>query len=391
MNPLTLLTILFTAGIFLADKIRINPLLPGIVAVVFLTLALTSALTKRRILFELFLCCLTFSIGAFSIKNYYQLPKCHIARYAHYKSSQPYLIKGYVDSPADIKEGRSSFIFQAQQIQLGDASYNCCGKILAYLKTKRKFCYGQELILKGRLSKPPAFGGVSFRGYLYRQGVYAILHADSVSPGIGLKKNYALAAKIFAFWLKDRIESIIFKYLTRLPGSILDAMILGEKKHISPLIYRSMIKSGTVHILVVSGFNVGIVAFIIISILKLARLKRRLRILVAIPLLIIYCLVTGATNPVVRATIMAIVFMLSYFFKSEADIYNSLSLSALFILGLRPAQLFDVGFQLSFASVFSIAYLYPRIKALFRIDTIRIKYLKFLLETGLLSLSTWLG
>ncbi|MBM3254706.1 MAG: DUF4131 domain-containing protein, partial [Candidatus Omnitrophica bacterium] len=259
MNLLPPLAILFALGIFLADKIRINPILPGIVAVIFLTLALILALVKRKILFEIFLCCLVFSIGAFSLKNYHHLPKCHIARYTYYKSSQPYLIRGYVDSPAEIKEGRSSFIFQAQQIQLGEASYNCCGKILTYLKGKREFCYGQGLVLRGRLSKPFAFGGGSFRSYLYRQGVYAILHADSVSPGIGLKKNYVLAAKIFAFWLKDGIESVIFKYLSPLPGSILDAMILGEKRHIPPLVYSSMIKSGTVHILVVSGFNVGIV------------------------------------------------------------------------------------------------------------------------------------
>jgi competence protein ComEC len=113
----------------------------------------------------------------------------------------------------------------------------------------------------------------------------------------------------------------------------------------------------------VSGFNVGIVTFIIILLLKLIRLPRKVRLACAIILLILYCLVTGASTPVVRATVMAGVFLLAYLFKREPDIYNSLFLAAIFILAFNPRQLFDIGFQLSFASVFSIIYIYPKIKS----------------------------
>jgi competence protein ComEC len=142
---------------------------------------------------------------------------------------------------------------------------------------------------------------------------------------------------------------------------------------------------------VVSGFNTGIVTFIIVLFLRLLRLPRRLRIYIAIPLLIIYCLATGASNPVVRATVMAIVFLSSYLFKREADIYNSCALAAIFILIINPRQLFDVGFQLSFISVISIVYLHPKIEKFLRSDKLKARYIKFLVSGCSVSFSAWLG
>lgn len=116
-----------------------------------------------------------------------------------------------------------------------------------------------------------------------------------------------------------------------------------------------------------------------------------MRIILAAPLLILYCLATGASSPVVRATIMALVFMSAYLFKRQADIYNSLAISALFILAVNPQQLFDVGFQLSFVSVTSIVWLYPKIKRISGLQHLKIKFLRFMLEGCLVSFSAWLG
>jgi len=66
---------------------------------------------------------------------------------------------------------------------------------------------------------------------------------------VRLKQNRGLILKQLAFRLKDRMEEIIFKRVSFVPASILDAMILGEKRNIPVLINNSMMKSGTVHIL----------------------------------------------------------------------------------------------------------------------------------------------
>jgi competence protein ComEC len=77
--------------------------------------------------------------------------------------------------------------------------------------------------------------------------------------------------------------------------------------------------------------------------------------------------------------------------KREPDIYSSSALAALFILLINPQELFNISFQLSFACVLSIAYLYPKIKSLLGIEFLKIRYLRMLVEGCLVSFSAWIG
>ena len=83
--------------------------------------------------------------------------------------------------------------------------------------------------------------------------------------------------------------------------------------------------------------------------------------------------------------------MSAYLVKREADVYNSCAVALIFILVINPRQLFDIGFQLSFASVISIVYLYPKLKSFISSGVLKIRYLRFLIEGCLVSLSAWLG
>ena len=374
----------------MAGKIKIPFLGIYCSAVIFLILSLLSL--KKSLSFEIFLFCFIFLLGAVGLKNSQSLPLCHIAKYISYKNNYTYLVSGYIDSEPTLKNNKTSFIFKTREIQCGNLKHNCCGRILVYIKGKQYLNYAEELILRGNLHRP--FGSrnpkqKSYRNYLYNQSIFSIMSVKS--SVVRLNKYRGLIPKRFALWLKNKIEVIISKHASPVAASILEAMILGEKRNIPVLVYNSMIKSGTVHILVVSGFNVGLVAFIIIIFLKLVRLSRNMRFVLSVPLLILYCLMTGASNPVVRATVMAIVFMSAYFVKREPDIYNSCAVAMLFILGINPRQLFDIGFQLSFASVISIVYLYPRIKSLLRTDYLKIEIVRRPIEACLVSFSAWLG
>jgi len=168
-------------------------------------------------------------------------------------------------------------------------------------------------------------------------------------------------------------------------------MLLGEKKYIPPYITDAMVKSGTVHILVVSGFNVGIVTYVMLLLLKLTRLPKIYRFFSTACSLVSYCLITGASTPVVRATVMALVFVAAYWFRREPDLYHSCALAAMFILVINPRQLFDIGFQLSFSSVISIIYFTERIKRMLHLDSLSQPALKFITNSLLVSFSAWLG
>lgn len=382
-KPLAGIAIVFCLGIFFARQISMPFFWVYSFSAVFLITGFI--FFKKRMCFNFVLPGLIFCLGILAFQNSRILPRCHISRFVYYKDNTLYKIKGVIDSQPAFKNGRGSFLFKAQEMESGVFKQNCCGNIIAYVKGKGDFKYGEALMLSGTLSR------LRKQSYFYSQGILAAMRADSIRRIIRLNYHPGFSLKKFALQLKEKLEKIILCHTSKITAGVLEAMLLGDKKYVPPLLYQAMMKSGTVHILVVSGFNVGIVAFIVGLFLKLLRMPRRLRFCLAIACLILYCLLTGASTPVVRATVMGIFFIFGFLLKREPDICNSCALAAIFILAANPRQLFDIGFQLSFASVLSIIYLYPRLRALLSIGHIKIKYLRFMLDGCLVSLSAWLG
>ena len=391
-RPLVGIAIIFSLGIFSASKIKIPLILPCFFLIIFLILGLLAL--KKRIFFDIFLSCLIFSLGIAFIKSSQSLSRIDISKLVYYRNDQPYIVKGFISAEPIFKDQKTSFIFTTQVIEIGNLSKSCCGNILVRLNGGKDLSYGEGLILRGSLYRPFSNRDSrrqSYREYLYNQGIYFIMNVKTEADLVRLNKNRGLPIKRFALSLKQKVENIFLPHTSPLTLAILEAMVLGEKKNIPWFVNDTMMKSGTIHILVVSGFNVGIVSFIIILFLKLLRIPRKPRFIIAIPCLLLYCLLTGASNPVARSTVMAVVFMLGFLLKREPDIYNSLSIASLFILTVNPRQLFDIGFQLSFASVIAIVYLYPKIRTFLQIESLKTKYLKILLDGCLVSFSAWLA
>lgn len=391
--PLVWLVGCFALGIGAENFFPINFLALYLCAGIFF--ALTIIFFPRRRDSSLCLLCAMFFLGAAVLSNSRSIPKNHLARLINYQAGRDCRLKGYICSPPESKRGETSFLFQAEEAQFGGLKYYCRGRALVKLNGRVNFAYADRLLLKGRLFRPytKGPGAKTYRSYLSRQGVFCLMRvpAPGLAKKLGTARGAGIAIKQFALWLKGKMEKAIFKYLSALPAGIVDAMLLGERRGIPLAVSQAMMRSGTMHILVVSGFNTGIVVFIIGLALKLMRLPRKARPPAALPVLILYCLMTGASTPVLRATVMAIVFMFAYYFRREADIYNSCAAALLFVLAVAPEQLFDLGAQLSFVSVLSIVWLYPRIKKRLRADAFNTAWMRFLLDGCLVSLSAWLG
>jgi competence protein ComEC len=390
-RPLLACTVLFSLGIIAAYLIKRDWLFLSLSAA-FICISLLAQVRRKG--GDIILLCLSFLIGAGFYRNSEILPQSHIANFQVPKNGPPYALKGFVNSLPEYQNNRTRFVFTIEELYFPRLKRNCCGNVLIVIRGKVGVDYGDELIIQGSIRKAfgySVYGQKSYVDYLKSQGIYAIVQVANREGVVFLNRNKGFPLQRFAFRLKLKIEEVIYRRLSAVTASIVDAMVLGEKKNISPIIYKSMMRSGTVHILVVSGFNVGIVIFSFVLLLKSLRLKRRIRFYLIIPLAIIYCLITGGSNPVVRATLMAIVFICGEFLRRQPDIYNSCAFAALFILIFNPKQLFDVGFQLSFASVLAIVWLYPRIKAILRLENLKMRWLKFILEGCLVSFSAWLG
>ncbi|MCX5694366.1 MAG: ComEC/Rec2 family competence protein [Candidatus Omnitrophica bacterium] len=385
------LTIFYCLGIFLSGIIHLNFWLIMLMAVMVLFFAILAV--KEKSLFLALVLFLSLLAGYLNEQNSYKLPRYHIRNLLAYRRNVVCSVTGFVSSVAESKHGHYWFTLNTQEIQIDKQGYKCCGKLLVKMDFTQELNYGDSLTLLGNLTKVYAFNDARHRyqDFLLRQGIYAVMPVKDFRQIIRQDKARGIKLAGSCIRLRAYLEQIISRHLPDLPASILCAMVLGQKRNLPWLVNDSMVKSGTVHILVVSGFNVGIMAFIINLLLKILRLPRKWRIILIAVCLLIYCLVTGATNPVIRATVMGLTFLAAYFLKREPDIYNALGLAALFILVVNPQQLLDIGFELSFVSVLAIVYLYPKLKALVGLELCRIKALKFIIGGCLVSLSAWLG
>ncbi|MDD5130631.1 MAG: ComEC/Rec2 family competence protein [Candidatus Omnitrophica bacterium] len=386
------LTVFYGLGILLCGLIRLDYWLIMLVAVILLFFAVRTV--KEKSLFLILVLFLALLAGCLNQKNSYRLPRCHIYNLFFFNGAGPdYSVTGSVSSVVEFRNGYYWFIMRAQEIQAGRARFCCCGKLLVKMDFTQELNYGENVTIIGNLNRIPGFNGASrrYRDFLIRQGIYLIMPVKDLRQIVRRERAGGRGLVSRCIQLRTFLEQIINRHLPELPASILCAMVLGQKRDIPWLVNNSMVRSGTVHILVVSGFNVGIVGLIINLLLKILRLPRKGRIILTAVCLLIYCLITGATNPVVRATVMGLVFLAAYFLKREPNIYNSLASAALLILAVNPQQLFDIGFQLSFISVLAIIYLYPKLKVLIRLELCKIMVLRFITEGCLVSLSAWLG
>jgi competence protein ComEC len=335
------------------------------------------------------------------LRNSQILPNCHIAKIIPYKSDSVCLI-GVIDNDPIYQDRRASFVLKAEKLGINEIWYKTCGEVLVKVfsteaisalgGSKNKFSYGDRLFLRGKLYRPFSFSkGFNYRDYLRHQGIYCILSVRKYSIVRELGKNAGNPLKSFPFRIKHRLREIIVKNLTPFSAGILNALILGDRHDLPRYMLDILMKLGTIHIIAISGFNVGIVAFIILLILKIIKIPRKPRYILTIFLLIVYCILTGANAPVVRATIMTVIFLYAYFFEREVNIYNSLSAATLIILAVNPWQLFEISFQLSFLSVISIVWLSPKIKSIFPEKLDKIPWIRFPILTFSVSSAAWIG
>lgn len=151
---------------------------------------------------------------------------------------------------------------------------------------------------------------------------------------------------------------------------LLAAVIWGYKNDIPETARECFSAAGLSHMLAVSGLHTGIIAFVLWLLFYPLRATplRGLRGIATIILLWVYAFVTGLSPSVTRACIMATFIGVAQILNRRNSTLNALCGSATFILAIAPQQLFDIGFQLSYAAVTGIVLLAPYIDVARRME-----------------------
>jgi len=150
---------------------------------------------------------------------------------------------------------------------------------------------------------------------------------------------------------------------------LLEALLLGYRGNIDSRTYLAFRKTGLLHFISLSGMHLGILVGIVWWLCKTAGIMKRGRATICIIVTAVFLLIVPPRAPTVRAAIISFVFCASFFFRRRPNSINTLSLAAIILLLMRPTNLFEAGWQLSFASVLGIVLFYRRIY-LFLYETI---------------------
>lgn len=330
---------------------------------------------KLRLYLVFPLVILSFNIGYFSIhfNLYARMAPDHIA---HYVGDGEVILEGLVCESPNLYPDRTELVIASSSIEKGNQRINVRGHVLLSAFKSQRFKYGDYIRARTILRDIQNFrnpGVFDYKKHLSYRGIHVRGNIRDEAGIVILRTAQGTVLRTYLEDFRNTLRRFIQAHALSPEREILQAMILGEQCEISREIKEKFNATGTTHILAISGFNIGIVAFFSFFLIRLllqhfSYLLLRFNITVFSTVLtivpvIIYTMIAGAGISVVRATIMAVTFMVALILDKENDLYNALSIAALFILLCAPYSLFDISFQLSFAAVLSILFITPRLLA----------------------------
>jgi len=405
-RPVLWVCLCFMAGIVLEQFVKL-PLIM-LFSVTALLLILSRFMFPKKVAVILLLLSFVF-IGSIFLRSYETFPADHISHITYGYRKHPVVVEGIVVSDAEprpfFKGRKTVFTLNVKRVRTQWGWKKKTGPVLVNLFREQDIQYGDVLILEGKLHRPFNFtegSQFSYRDYLYRKGINYILSVKKDGRAEILQRDQGNRFVGWSLRFKHRLVQILKTYLPRHEAGIMQAFLLGDRYDIPKNFYDLCKLSGVAHIIAISGFNVGIVAYMIFLILKMFPIPRQVQYILTMLLLIFYAFLTGGQPPVVRATIMAVVFLAGFLMEREPESVNSLSLAVLILLLMNPLNLFDVGFQLSFISVLAIILFYPRLMQVFYKflpafkenpdkNRFRHKAMRYLLQSTAFSLVAYLG
>jgi len=227
--------------------------------------------------------------------------------------------------------------------------------------------YGDELIVSAKyLEVEPPFNPAefNFKRWLASQNIY---HQAFINQKNLLKTNRNVGNPIIKF-AQDLREIQVQKYRKLIKDdeafTVASTLILGYRADLSKETLAAFSNTGTIHALSVSGSHVAIIFLVLdfcLAFLNRNRYLKILKFLLVCGSILGYSLLTGLSPSVVRAAIMITIFITANTFSRNKNSYNTLAFAAFCQLVYNPFLIWDVGFQLSYISVFGLIYLQPKI------------------------------
>jgi len=228
-------------------------------------------------------------------------------------------------------------------------------RVMAYIRPHQPHVVlGQEVVLQGTLL--PLRSAANPGGYNQFQHLRSQKVDASIWPSEIIRGEVQSTLVVSLRRFRDRLAGVYDYILPTREAGIIKSMVLGDRLELDRELAAQYRMMGIFHILSISGMHVTILTLAAFSVLKLFINQRRAGVIVLF-VMILYCLMTGAAVPTVRAVTMGGVLVFGRVLHRDYDLLASVSFAGICLLIYEPLYLFNVGFQLSFCAVIGIGVL----------------------------------
>ncbi len=306
---------------------------------------------KRLIL----LCLILFILGITRYTLAFPFTKDHISN----KNGTKQTITGYISAEPDIRSDGVRYILTNKQ--------NSGGRVYFKAPLYPRYSYGDKLEVKCSLRTPEPIEDVKntsqrvFRYdlFLARYHVFSLCQEPSIKK-IGEGDGSKILGNILS--IKEIVADKINKLWHEPHASFMAGLLYGYRGGLGSL-NELFSRTGVTHIVAISGYNITIIATILITLCTYLLIPRKKAFWLVTLGIIIFVIFAGASASVVRAGIMGVIVLLAKQVGRTSRIANVMILTAVIMTIHNPFILiWDAGFQLSFISTLGLVYLTPIFK-----------------------------
>lgn len=275
-------------------------------------------------------------------------------------------VPGFYPGDGELDAGFTRVVLDLTDVHHNGGWIQTSGRVLATIAGDRSDLEaGTSVEAAGTVAltaRPLNPGEFDYRAFLQVQGVRLRLSVDEPTGIWSVEDAFSQGLSISRIWMRWVGVLRQGSYRTLTTGlrpetaALAAALLLGRREGVAPEVNDAFARTGTSHLLAISGLHMQVLALAMTGILRLLGLRRKRTFLVVGMGTLAYAILVGLMPSVVRSAVMTCAYCLAGLLSRRSRPANTLALAAIATLALNPAHLFDVGCQLSFLAVGAIVW-----------------------------------
>jgi competence protein ComEC len=271
-------------------------------------------------------------------------------------------ITGMVTRDPEPGDGTTQLQLAVDEVTAAGETRRAEGAVLLFVPRYPEYAYGDILRVTGQPGTPPRFEDFDYAAYLARRGVQSTMLYPEIEV---IDTGQGSPVLDWVYSARRNLASSLAEALHEPQASLTQGMVLGLRGGIPDDVRTDFARSGTSHLLAISGLHLSIIAGLFVG-LGTRVFGRRYHAYAwfALSVVWLYAVITGLQPPILRAAIMVSLFLAADMLGRQRSALTSLGFAAAVMVGINPGLPWEPAFQLSFLAMLGLIVVSPRLQAL---------------------------